>query len=128
MLSLKDSCLHPTSNKPYIKSIAGGLDNSPEGLQVRRKIDHNVSCIEFLLYFILSCFILLNSACYHHRRPIKSGEMRKEELFMRPQTLIKPHRTGSHMFSLLNLRAHRTGTITHQTMSPTRTSSKLLGL
>lgn len=34
MLSLKDSCLHPTSKKPYIKSSIGGEDNSPEGIQV----------------------------------------------------------------------------------------------
>ncbi|KAI0539985.1 stress responsive A/B barrel domain-containing protein [Xylaria digitata] len=33
MLSLKDSCLHPTTEKPYIKSLTGGKDNSPEGLQ-----------------------------------------------------------------------------------------------
>ncbi|KAK1579976.1 stress responsive A/B barrel domain-containing protein [Colletotrichum navitas] len=33
MLALRDNCIHPTSNKTYIKSIAGGLDNSPEGLQ-----------------------------------------------------------------------------------------------
>ncbi|KAL8702961.1 MAG: hypothetical protein Q9201_003865 [Fulgogasparrea decipioides] len=33
MLSLKDECLHPTTNKPYIKSCVGGKDNSPEGLQ-----------------------------------------------------------------------------------------------
>ncbi|KAK0726248.1 stress responsive A/B barrel domain-containing protein [Apiosordaria backusii] len=32
-LALKDSCLHPTNNAPYIKSIKGGKDNSPEGLQ-----------------------------------------------------------------------------------------------
>ncbi|KAM0424287.1 hypothetical protein ACHAPT_010432 [Fusarium lateritium] len=30
---LKDGCLHPESNKPYIQSIQGGADNSPEGLQ-----------------------------------------------------------------------------------------------
>ncbi|KAI1294399.1 stress responsive A/B barrel domain-containing protein [Xylaria venustula] len=33
MLSLKDDCLHPTSQKPYIKSLTGGKDNSPEGRQ-----------------------------------------------------------------------------------------------
>ncbi|KAK4180519.1 putative stress responsive A/B barrel domain protein [Triangularia setosa] len=32
-IALKDSCLHPTRNTPYIKSIKGGKDNSPEGLQ-----------------------------------------------------------------------------------------------
>lgn len=34
MLALKDSCVHPTSQKPYIKSASGGTDNSPEGIQV----------------------------------------------------------------------------------------------
>ena len=34
MLALKDSCIHPTSNKPYIISASGGTDNSPEGIQV----------------------------------------------------------------------------------------------
>ncbi|KAI1160191.1 stress responsive A/B barrel domain-containing protein [Nemania serpens] len=33
MLSLKDNCLHPTTQTPYIKSLTGGTDNSPEGLQ-----------------------------------------------------------------------------------------------
>jgi len=33
MLSLKDTCLHPSSNKPYIVSSSGGVDNSPEGAQ-----------------------------------------------------------------------------------------------
>ncbi|KAI1392420.1 uncharacterized protein F4822DRAFT_425630 [Hypoxylon trugodes] len=30
---LKDSCVHPTSQKPYIKTLSGGKDNSKEGLQ-----------------------------------------------------------------------------------------------
>jgi len=33
MLALKSTCLHPTSQKPYVKSLLGGRDNSPEGLQ-----------------------------------------------------------------------------------------------
>ncbi|KAK7057508.1 stress responsive A/B barrel domain-containing protein [Favolaschia claudopus] len=33
LLALKDSCVHPESKKPYIKSVTGGKDNSPEGLQ-----------------------------------------------------------------------------------------------
>jgi hypothetical protein len=32
-LGLRDKCLHPTSTKPYIKSVVGGKDNSPEGAQ-----------------------------------------------------------------------------------------------
>ncbi|KAL1792944.1 hypothetical protein ACET3X_009451 [Alternaria dauci] len=32
MLGLKDQCIHPTSQKPYIKSFSGGKNNSPEGL------------------------------------------------------------------------------------------------
>ncbi|KAH0494658.1 hypothetical protein TgHK011_008249 [Trichoderma gracile] len=32
-LALKDNCIHPTTNAPYITSLKGGQDNSPEGLQ-----------------------------------------------------------------------------------------------
>jgi hypothetical protein len=32
--ALKEKCLHPLSNTPYIKSLRGGQDISPEGLQV----------------------------------------------------------------------------------------------
>jgi hypothetical protein len=35
MIELKDTCLHPKSNEPYIISSSGGVDNSPEGAQVR---------------------------------------------------------------------------------------------
>jgi hypothetical protein len=34
MLSLKENCLAPNSNYPYIKRIKGGKDHSNEGLQV----------------------------------------------------------------------------------------------
>lgn len=34
MLALRSACIHPTTNEPYVKSIVGGKDNSPEGLQV----------------------------------------------------------------------------------------------
>ncbi|KAJ5279612.1 stress responsive A/B barrel domain protein [Penicillium angulare] len=33
MLALKDNCLHPTSQKPYIETSSGGADNSIEGIQ-----------------------------------------------------------------------------------------------
>ncbi|PGH20810.1 hypothetical protein AJ80_03437 [Polytolypa hystricis UAMH7299] len=33
MLALKDTCIHPTSQKPYITASKGGVDNSKEGLQ-----------------------------------------------------------------------------------------------
>ncbi|KAM4057873.1 stress responsive a/B barrel domain-containing protein [Hirsutella rhossiliensis] len=33
MLELKNSCLHPRSEKPYIQSSVGGLDKSIEGAQ-----------------------------------------------------------------------------------------------
>ncbi|KAJ5616953.1 Dimeric alpha-beta barrel [Penicillium hordei] len=33
MLALKNNCVHPTSQQPYIKSASGGKDNSPEGIQ-----------------------------------------------------------------------------------------------
>ncbi|KAK4234244.1 hypothetical protein C8A03DRAFT_37984 [Achaetomium macrosporum] len=32
-LSLKNTCIRPASNVAYIKSLKGGKDNSPEGLQ-----------------------------------------------------------------------------------------------
>ncbi|PKS08300.1 hypothetical protein jhhlp_005244 [Lomentospora prolificans] len=33
MMGLRTECLHPVRSRPYIKSIKGGIDNSPEGLQ-----------------------------------------------------------------------------------------------
>ncbi|KAF4861783.1 hypothetical protein CGCSCA1_v014844 [Colletotrichum siamense] len=33
MLALKEQCLHPVTRQPYIKSVSGGEDNSPEGNQ-----------------------------------------------------------------------------------------------
>lgn len=36
MLGLKDNCLHPSSQKPYIKASSGGIDNSIEGIQVSK--------------------------------------------------------------------------------------------
>ncbi|KAF7375872.1 Stress responsive A/B barrel domain-containing protein [Mycena sanguinolenta] len=33
MLGLKERCIHPDSQRPYIKSLTGGKDNSSEGLQ-----------------------------------------------------------------------------------------------
>jgi hypothetical protein len=44
-LSLKDGCLHPTHKEAYIKSLKGGKDNSPEGLQVRRLTVHLSSSV-----------------------------------------------------------------------------------
>ncbi|OJD35616.1 stress responsive a b barrel domain-containing protein [Diplodia corticola] len=32
LVSLKDKCIHPTSQKPYIKSAIGGRNDSPEGM------------------------------------------------------------------------------------------------
>lgn len=34
-LALRDLCLHPMTKQPYIISIKGGKDTSPEGKQVR---------------------------------------------------------------------------------------------
>ncbi|KAF1989066.1 hypothetical protein K402DRAFT_391219 [Aulographum hederae CBS 113979] len=31
MLALKDKCLDPSTQKPYLKSGIGGINNSPEG-------------------------------------------------------------------------------------------------
>jgi hypothetical protein len=33
MLSLKQTCKHPSTGQPYIKSITGGIDNSVENAQ-----------------------------------------------------------------------------------------------
>ncbi|GAB7337317.1 hypothetical protein MBLNU457_g2674t2 [Dothideomycetes sp. NU457] len=33
MLDLSNKCMHPQTNKPYVKSHGGGRDNSPEGHQ-----------------------------------------------------------------------------------------------
>ncbi|KAI0409126.1 stress responsive A/B barrel domain-containing protein [Xylaria palmicola] len=33
MLALGEKCLHPTTNAPYVKTLGGGKDNSPESLQ-----------------------------------------------------------------------------------------------
>ncbi|KEF55326.1 uncharacterized protein A1O9_08980 [Exophiala aquamarina CBS 119918] len=33
MLALKGTCIHPTSQEPYIIAASGGVDNSPEGAQ-----------------------------------------------------------------------------------------------
>ncbi|KKK26070.1 hypothetical protein P175DRAFT_0473749 [Aspergillus ochraceoroseus IBT 24754] len=33
MLALRENCLHPTSQKPYILTSSGGVDNSIEGIQ-----------------------------------------------------------------------------------------------
>ncbi|KAJ7720801.1 hypothetical protein B0H16DRAFT_1603935 [Mycena metata] len=32
LLALKDKCLDPQTNKPYLKAVSGGKNNSPEGL------------------------------------------------------------------------------------------------
>lgn len=33
MLALGEKCLHPTTKAQYVKTLGGGKDNSPEGLQ-----------------------------------------------------------------------------------------------
>ncbi|EYE95706.1 Dabb family protein [Aspergillus ruber CBS 135680] len=33
MLALEHTCLHPDTQKPYLKSVTGGKDNSIEGIQ-----------------------------------------------------------------------------------------------
>lgn len=45
-LSLRDSCVHPTTKAAYITSLKGGKDNSPEGLQVRTP---SIQCSSFAL-------------------------------------------------------------------------------
>lgn len=34
-LALQQNCVGASTGKPYIKSISGGKDHSPEGMQVR---------------------------------------------------------------------------------------------
>ena len=34
LMELKNTCIHPTSQKPYIRSYTGGWNNSTEGLEV----------------------------------------------------------------------------------------------
>jgi hypothetical protein len=34
MLALKDKCIHPQTQQPYIKAASGGTNNNPEGLAV----------------------------------------------------------------------------------------------
>jgi hypothetical protein len=41
MLTLKDLCLSPNSQYPYITSLTGGKDNSHEGLQVCLGLDRS---------------------------------------------------------------------------------------
>jgi hypothetical protein len=36
MIKLKETCLHPVTKSPYITSVAGGKDNSVQGLSVSR--------------------------------------------------------------------------------------------
>ncbi|KAL4876917.1 hypothetical protein BJY04DRAFT_222593 [Aspergillus karnatakaensis] len=33
IVALKDTCINPVTQKPYIKSFVGGKDHSPEGAQ-----------------------------------------------------------------------------------------------
>lgn len=37
-MALKDTCLHPETQKPYILASKGGINNSPEGREVRQSI------------------------------------------------------------------------------------------
>ncbi|KAL2265548.1 hypothetical protein VTJ83DRAFT_6648 [Remersonia thermophila] len=39
-LALKTNCVHPTSKTPYILSLRGGRDNSPEDLQMQNGLTH----------------------------------------------------------------------------------------
>lgn len=48
MLALKDTCVHPTSAKPYIVSFSGGRDHSPEGAQVGVHPSEDISILQHL--------------------------------------------------------------------------------
>lgn len=39
ILDLETKCVHPTSQKPYMRVLGGGKDNSIEGRQVKSGID-----------------------------------------------------------------------------------------
>jgi hypothetical protein len=43
MLALGEKCIHPNSQKPYIKSFTGGKNNSPEGHAVYKA---QICCID----------------------------------------------------------------------------------
>lgn len=42
MIGLKENCVHPVSNKPYIKASSGGADNSIEGIQVSKYLPREI--------------------------------------------------------------------------------------
>lgn len=67
MLALKDKCVHPTSQQQYIKSVAGGADNSPEEIQV---------CIFLLLFPVFPItYICIDECiiCAMLRQKMKGG-------------------------------------------------------
>ena len=39
-MALRTACVNPDTLQPYIKSLTGGKDNSPEGLQVGFEKEH----------------------------------------------------------------------------------------
>ena len=63
MLNLKDKAVHPTTKKPYIKSVSGGRDHSIEGLQVcSRSIQASISSLSWILLCISDLSFSANSA------------------------------------------------------------------
>lgn len=59
MLGLKDICLHPSSQKLYIKSSHGGRDNSIEAKQVSPNSSMNTSRPLYLIEALHSGFLLI---------------------------------------------------------------------
>ncbi|OMP84667.1 hypothetical protein BK809_0001770 [Diplodia seriata] len=49
-MSLKDKCIHPTSQKPYIKSAVGGRNDSPEGMAVSAPCGPRQHCFDLISY------------------------------------------------------------------------------
>lgn len=45
MLALKDTCLNPETQEPYLKSVIGGKDNSLEGIQVIPPLTKSINII-----------------------------------------------------------------------------------
>ncbi|OQE94318.1 hypothetical protein PENNAL_c0004G05467 [Penicillium nalgiovense] len=65
MIALKDSCLHSTSQQPYIKSASGGKDNSPEGIQSLHVPQIETIMFKAIRFILLSLKLLMGSLRKH---------------------------------------------------------------
>lgn len=55
MIALKENCVNPSTQKPYIVSLKGGRDNSVEGKQVCVSLSLSVYSIYSI--YSLPCFL-----------------------------------------------------------------------